>query len=154
MVSSHANILHELVSTLEHTGIITETKVFSIENTSTDDVLLRAEDNRTFRLGSVVETVQLGLLKGQCPTFYLPLTPQLCRAIDKASNSSLEKVFVTFPSAFWEESPDQKKGAEDSSSASFTSFAHCLHPNYSKENQEHWDIELIALSLPAFGCDA
>ncbi|KAL4958202.1 hypothetical protein BDW69DRAFT_191026 [Aspergillus filifer] len=96
-------ILHALAeSALEHAEIITEARIVLIQNTGVDDdphVLIKIEDSRTFKFNSIVITVPLGLLKRQSPTFPPPLPPQISRAIDGASYSSLEKVLIEFPSA-------------------------------------------------------
>ncbi|KAL4866475.1 hypothetical protein BDV12DRAFT_187433 [Aspergillus spectabilis] len=131
VANTHANILNALAeSAQKYAEIVTETRVTGIENINTIDsdgflsrVLVKASNNRTFEFDSVVVTVPLGLLKRQSPTFSPPLTPQIRRAIDRAHYSSLEKVLITFPSAFWEENtPNQE------TKAGSTTFAHFPPP--------------------------
>ncbi|KAL4796941.1 flavin-containing amine oxidase [Aspergillus venezuelensis] len=157
VAGTHSRILHALAeSALEHAKIITETRVVLIQNTSVDDnphVLVKTEDSRTFKFDSIVVTVPLGLLKRQSLAFSPPLPPQISRAIDRADYSSLEKVLIEFPSAFWKPVLNQD-GDRDPLSAAFTSFAHFLHPQYSKQNPEGWYVELLALTSPLFGHEA
>jgi hypothetical protein len=87
-------------------------------------------------------------LKRQEPTFSPPLPVALTRAIKNTSSSSLEKVYLTFPTAFWDtavpELESSKKGAP------LPSFSHFLHPTYSTENPKSWTLELHSLSSPDF----
>ncbi|KAL5336981.1 hypothetical protein BJX70DRAFT_389629 [Aspergillus crustosus] len=153
VANTHARILNALAeSAQKHAAIITETRVISIENVNTNNkeyIVVKAANNRTFEFDSVVVTVPLGLLKrATAPTFSPPLTPQIRRAIDRAHYSSLEKVLVTFPCAFWQEEKDTSDAKEDAASTStFSSFAHFLHPEYAHDqNPENWYVELVALS--------
>jgi len=70
----------------------------------------------------------------------------LIKAIKNTAYSTLEKVYLTFPKAFWD--------APGIDSSSF-SFAHFLHPTYSPNNPDSWTLELNALSSPElFGIHA
>ncbi|KAF7590676.1 hypothetical protein BBP40_002568 [Aspergillus hancockii] len=126
-----------------HTG----TKVVRIRGTNCSGprIPVDTEDDRIYRFGDMVVTVPLGLLKRQYPSFSPPLPPQLCRAIDTTSYSSLEKVFITFPSAFWEGTSDQDPD-DEYSLPSFVLICAFPLPQLSKEDPESWDIELITFS--------
>ncbi|KAL4969675.1 flavin monoamine oxidase family protein [Aspergillus stella-maris] len=160
VAGTHSRILHALAeSVLEHAKIITEARVILIQNTGVENdprVLVKTKDSRTFKFDSIVVTVPLGSLKRQSPAFCPPLPPQIDRAIDRANYSSLEKVLIEFPSAFWEPVSAQEAGRDPGSlsAAAFESFAHFLRPKYSKQNPEGWYVELLALTSPNFGHEA
>ncbi|KAG7289945.1 hypothetical protein NEMBOFW57_006322 [Staphylotrichum longicolle] len=96
------------------------------------------------------------------------LPHRLQRSVQNASYSSLEKVYITFPAAFWDRppttdsvpqqrmsSPTETNEAPEGPVDSFPSFFHFLRPEYVPEEQKHWTIELVPLSSPAvFGSHA
>ncbi len=88
--------------------------------------------------------VPLGCLKKEQPTFVSSQPQRLQGAIENGSYSSLEKVYIAFPTAFWDRSSDdnsQKRSADP-----FLSFAHFLRPEFVPERQKHWKIEMVLLS--------
>ncbi|EON64066.1 hypothetical protein W97_03296 [Coniosporium apollinis CBS 100218] len=69
-----------------------------------------------------------------------------------ASYSRLEKVYIAFPVAFWDSPLPGAPNADSTSpttSASFPSFAHFLHPTYVPDQQKSWTVELNLLSSAA-----
>ena len=87
----------------------------------------------------VVVTAPLGYLKRNLSIFSPPLPNQLTRAIDHISYGRLEKVYITFPAAYW--STNQPTAATNSF---FTNF---LHPTYAKEqNPSAWSLECVSLA--------
>ncbi|KAL9625894.1 MAG: hypothetical protein Q9204_007755, partial [Flavoplaca sp. TL-2023a] len=84
-------------------------------------------------------TAPLGWLKHNTNAFQPPLPPRLQTAIQNVSYGALEKVYLTFPSAFWlspGEAPNQKPF-----------FNQWLAPSYTPH---HWAVECASLSsLPA-----
>ena len=88
----------------------------------------------------VVVTVPLGYLKRNLESFSPPLPNHLIKAISHISYSRLEKVYITFPAAYWH---DDSSAAEDTSF--FTQF---LHPTYAVEqNPDAWNMEAASLAL-------
>jgi Flavin containing amine oxidoreductase len=151
VASSHAAILHSLAeSALDNAEIHLRTRVVSVESIGQTEqfpkVLVRSED-RQFEFDAVVVTVPLGCLKRQEPTFCPALPPAITRAIGNSSYSSLEKVYITFPTAFWDlPASDSEKNMPKE--AEPLHFAHFLHPTYSPENIGSWAVELNFLSSP------
>jgi hypothetical protein len=146
---------------LKHAEILLRTKVINIENKDTSNgrkVLVTSAENQTWEFDDVVITIPLGALKCGLPKFNPPLSPEITRAIKNTSYSRLEKVYITFPKAFWE-SPTSSAPSPESDSQStpaFQSFANFLHPTYSPTtNPQSWTLEVNSLSSPStFGSNA
>lgn len=118
VASTYKAILDRVAKTaLAHADIHFSTKVWSIESdrpSMSDDtesdvsnprILLRTSNHLhpTLEFDEVVLTTPLGWLKHHHPTaFKPPLPSRLCRAIKNISYGHLEKVYITFPTAFWD----------------------------------------------------
>ena len=98
------------------------------------------DDTMTF--DEVIVTCPLGWLKRNISSFSPPLPARITTAIEHISYGRLEKVYVTFPTAFWLSSTP--KGTV---TAFFSQF---LPPTYAPEqNPERWTTECVSLaSLP------
>lgn len=93
----------------------------------------------------VVVTAPLGYLKRNLSIFSPPLPNQLTRAIDHISYGRLEKVYITFPAAYW--TTNQPTAANNEF---FTNF---LHPTYAKaQNPSAWSLECVSLAALPNGC--
>ncbi|KAK4096814.1 amine oxidase [Parathielavia hyrcaniae] len=106
-------------------------------------VTVTTSDGQTVSFDEVVMTTPLGWLKHSHATvFNPPLPPHLSAAIANISLSQLEKVFITFPSAFW------KKHCTDKDQ--FPSYTNWLSPAYAPSTnpsqwpQEIWDLSSFA----------
>jgi hypothetical protein len=148
---------------LKHAEILLRTKVINIENKDTPEgrtVLVTSSENQTWEFDDVVITIPLGALKCGLPKFNPPLSPEITLAIKNTSYSRLEKVYITFPKAFWESpassSPSPSSESDSQSTSPFQSFANFLHPTYTPTtNPQHWTLEVNSLSSPStFGSDA
>ncbi len=86
----------------------------------------------------VVLTTPLGWLKQHHQSVFSPALPaRLTSAIANISLSQLEKVFITFPSAFW----------KTQSGESFPCYTNWLTPRYAEStNPYHWPQEIWDLS--------
>jgi hypothetical protein len=162
ITSSHKKILHSVAEkALNKAEIFLSTKVIGVESRSDTEkypkVFVRTDD-QVFEFDEVVVTVPLGCLKRQDLIFSPPLPTSITRAIENTSYSSLEKVYIAFPTAFWDSPAGPALESEKSppkKAAAFSSFAHFLHPTYSLENPQSWTLELNSLSSPElFGSDA
>ncbi|KAG7009930.1 hypothetical protein G7Y79_00001g002020 [Physcia stellaris] len=112
------------------------TKVAS--NTKPDDgVAVSTNTNDTPLLyDEVVVTAPLGYLKRNLSIFSPPLPNQLTRAIAHISYGRLEKVYITFPAAYWT--------TNHANNDFFTNF---LHPTYAKsQNPSAWSLECVSLA--------
>ncbi|RDW86478.1 flavin monoamine oxidase family protein [Aspergillus mulundensis] len=113
----------------------------------------QAGENHTF--DEVVVTCPLGWLKRNKATFTPELPPRLSTAIDAISYGRLEKVYITFPEAFWNIKvagnavalPLQTEAVVNGSSAKL-SFAQFLNPTYHTDHPEEisWDQECFSLA--------
>jgi hypothetical protein len=115
-------------------------------------VLIRAE-GRIFEFDEVVVTVPLGCLKRSTPSFIPSIPQDLRRAITTSSYSSLEKVYLAFPVAFWDSPISATSNPASVPSSPFPdslSFVHFLHPSYVPEEQKFWTLELNSLSSSAY----
>jgi hypothetical protein len=116
--------------------------------------------NTALEFDEVVVAVPLGCLKRNAVAFSPPLPPPICAAIENASISSLEKVFVTFPKAFWDsdapahgvvdDAPIDQKGSH----GYFPGFADFLNPSYAPETHRSFALEVNSLSNPHVFGDA
>lgn len=119
------------------------TKVIAIESQSTSadeqrQILVRTEDGREKYFDEVILTTPLGWLKRHLSalTPELPLT--VTNAINHIGYGRLEKVYITFPCAFWQDA-SQKTGKPF--------IFQFLAPTYASDhNPEGWTIECISLA--------
>lgn len=89
----------------------------------------------------VVLTVPLGWLQRNQHVFYPELPSRLCQAIDAIGYGNLEKIFIRFPKAFWD---DVGKAAVQ---GSFPIESLFLQPKYApKTNPHQWRQEIISFS--------
>lgn len=103
-------------------------------------VTLTTTDSKTHTFDEVILTTPLGWLKKNLHAFSPPLPPRIAAAIAHISYGRLEKVYITFPKAWWL-TPGRP-------APFFTQF---LSPTYSTAtNPEKWSIECTSLAaLPA-----
>lgn len=89
-------------------------------------------------------------MKSGTPKFVPDLPQNIERAIEGASCSGLEKVYLAFPSAFWEESSatDTTKGSTVQE-PEVSILTHFLRPDYVPAHQQEWRLEVVALSSPS-----
>jgi hypothetical protein len=89
----------------------------------------------------LVVTCPLGWLQQNPQAFDPALPPSLTKAINSISYGCLEKVYISFPKAFWLQ-PDPKNGGRKAQG-----FAQWLSPNYALDtNPERWTIEVVELA--------
>ncbi|KAF9073868.1 hypothetical protein BDP27DRAFT_1288825 [Rhodocollybia butyracea] len=125
----------------EEAKIMLGKKVVSVQTedrSSGKQVSVTCDDVSTDQFDEVVMTTPLGWLKTHPNCFAPPLPPRLTSAIDNLKLSQLEKVFITFPSAFW---------ISDSTTDSFPSYTNWLRPLYADDtNPHHWPQEIWNLA--------
>lgn len=111
----------------------------------------------------LVVTCPLGWLQRNPGAFEPPLPAHLTRAINSISYGCLEKVYISFPRAFWLASGDGADVAGNESShqksrtpRTMTGFAQWLAPRFAPEtNPSRWTVEVLELaSLAAPGSSA
>ncbi|MCJ1365539.1 hypothetical protein MMC16_004662 [Acarospora aff. strigata] len=161
VASTYKAILDRVAETaLANGNIHLSTTVTSIESipSRTDDenpkTLLRTTTGSIHTFDEVVVTAPLGWLKRNKAAFVPNVPPRISRAIDNISYGRLEKVYATFPSAFWDSPTATSEPVianGKSSTTHYPGFTHFLSPTYaSPTNPECWNQELVNLaSLPA-----
>lgn len=113
----------------------------------------------------VVCTMPLGWLKRNQDAFEPPLTPRMTKAISSIGYGTLDKVYITFPKAFWNVPVDTASSttidpgkktpnvtattqplhqpnsntSSNGSGQNYPGFTHWLSPTYAKSNPECWD---------------
>ncbi|MCJ1392979.1 hypothetical protein MMC18_005851 [Xylographa bjoerkii] len=122
-------------------------------------VVVKTSDGQEQEFDEVVVTTPLGWLKHNTD-FLDPLTPRLSQAIDSVSFGRLEKVYIRFPNAFWDESSLLPNGkltegtllhgrapTSTPSPSSRTSFMHWISPSYATaSNPKQWRLETVSLA--------
>ncbi|KAH6647507.1 hypothetical protein BKA67DRAFT_577696 [Truncatella angustata] len=105
---------------------------------SAGPVVVTTDDGTKLWFDEVVMTTPLGWLQKHLGSFSPPLPSRLELAIKNLKLSQLEKVFITFPSAFW---------ISDNTSDSFPSYTNWLSPQYAKDtNPDGWPQEIWNLA--------
>ncbi|KAH8811690.1 flavin-containing amine oxidoreductase [Xylogone sp. PMI_703] len=125
---------------LKEAEIKLSTFVKSFQTDGKDGTTLVTENGDTLKFDEVVVTSPLGWLKKNSQAFHPPLPERLLQAIDSIGYGCLEKVYVTFPRAFW-------KSETHAPSDAFSGFVQWLAPNYSTStNPKRWGVEGVILS--------
>ncbi|KAI9644079.1 hypothetical protein NHQ30_007431 [Ciborinia camelliae] len=133
-------LAHVSKTALENAKIHFLTKVTRVE-TNLDIVTVFTDDGKKLYFDEVVMTTPLGWLKNNKQAFQPPLPERLLSAVDSLGFGCLEKVYITFPHAFW---TDPKLS---SASQTFDGFTQWLSPNYTPDTNPHkWHQEIVPLS--------
>jgi len=131
-------------------------------------LVIETNDGTSEEFDEVVVTAPLGYLKRNAASMFTPpLQPRLTQAISNIGYGNLDKVYITFPSAFWDTalpsaSPptthdvDPQKATPNVTSTTtplhqppsttqqkgnhYPGFTHWLEPSYAPDtNPKHWD---------------
>ncbi|OTB14601.1 hypothetical protein K445DRAFT_62583 [Daldinia sp. EC12] len=145
--SSYSAILGRIAKAAsEQADIVLNAKVTSIDTLRYDKsgkVTLRTEAGKDYSFDQVVITAPLGWLQKNIDCFKPVLPSRLTSAFHNLKLSQLEKVFITFPSAFW---------ISDTVTDSFPAYTNWLTPSYARDTNPHgWPQEiwnLAALAAP------
>ena len=144
MASTYKDVLNAIAkAALARTELHLSTKVTSItsilEHTSERAVVVTTASDTSLVFDEVIMTAPLGWLKHNMSCFTPALPLPIIKAIENISYGRLEKVYLSFPTAFWL--------AQNPAETSF--FTQFLSPTYTNQNPEHWSIECVSLaSLP------
>ncbi|PYH92078.1 amine oxidase [Aspergillus ellipticus CBS 707.79] len=149
VASTYKNILkHVARAALHHADIRFNQPIVKIESeprTSPSKVTLTTAHGESSQFDEVVVTCPLGWLKRNKAAFTPSLPPRLIQAIDSISYGRLEKVYVTFPRAFWHAnnpSPTSKYRSFEN-----PTFAQFLNPDYTEHPDNIlWNQECISLA--------
>lgn len=122
------------------------------DSSSRPQIKLTTAAGETSQFDEVVVTCPLGWLKRNKSAFTPELPPRLTQAIDNISYGRLEKVYVTFPRAFWHTptNPPVINGQcpePGSSSYGQPTFAQFFNPTYaSHPTGISWNQEFLSLA--------
>ncbi|KAH0344376.1 FAD/NAD(P)-binding domain-containing protein, partial [Aureobasidium melanogenum] len=162
---------------LEKAEVKLETRVTGIKERKKeeDKVKVEVEGGDKYEFDEVVMTAPLGWLKRNKSVFVDGLTTELDKAIDAIGYGSLDKIYITFPTAFWEDTTSTKGEQNGTAHLPTTStstpnttatttplhqnsstptsyypgFTHWLAPTYASSTNPHqWDQQ--AMNLAAF----
>ncbi|KAJ5341179.1 hypothetical protein N7541_010303 [Penicillium brevicompactum] len=105
----------------------------------------------TYNFDEVVVTCPLGWLKQNTTAFSPALPPRLLSAITNISYGRLEKVYVTFPRAFWHNVPTSTSTSTSTQTSTSTVFAQFLEPTYAPHPPHiEWTQECLSFAaLPS-----
>ncbi|KAM5352581.1 hypothetical protein ACJ41O_005303 [Fusarium nematophilum] len=126
---------------IEGAQIKFQTKVerISYRSDPEEKAKIRVEGGQTLEFDEVVVTAPLGWLKRNLDAFEPALPARMTKAIDAIGYGCLEKVYITFPSAFWLAREGEDRKAQG--------FVQWLSPNYVAEsNPRRWNQEVVELA--------
>ncbi|KAI1812899.1 FAD/NAD(P)-binding domain-containing protein [Poronia punctata] len=116
-------------------------KVRCCDDENRSSLKIHTEGGETMEFDEVVFTAPLGWLKQHPGAFDPPLPTRLAQAIENIGYGCLEKVYISFPVAFWK-STQTSDGVEG--------FVQYLSPGYASDTNPHrWHQELV--DLASFG---
>ena len=129
---------------MPHIDLQLNTKVTAIasnrQSSENTPVSVTTASGARLTFDEVIVTCPLGWLKRNTTSFTPTLPSKILKAINHISYGRLEKVYFTFPTAFW-----LAQNPEDTSL-----FSQFLQPTYTEQNPERWGIECVSLaSLPS-----
>ncbi|PTB68579.1 FAD/NAD(P)-binding domain-containing protein [Trichoderma citrinoviride] len=122
-------------ATISYNSVVN--KIFS-RTKPDDEVRVQLKGGQTLSFDELVVTCPLGWLKRNLTAFDPPLPPVLTKAIGSIGYGSLEKVYISFPKAFW--LPAEGDGRR------VQGFAQWIAPKYHAENARGWNQEVVELA--------
>ncbi|KAK6864309.1 hypothetical protein PG990_006256 [Apiospora arundinis] len=123
----------------EGADIRLSTKVTQINAREDADKVTLVTDMGDLEFDEVVVTAPLGWLQQNPQAFVPALSPRLTKAINGIGYGCLEKVYISFPKAFWL--------IPDSEGRTVKGFCQWLAPKYALEsNPERWTQEVVELA--------
>lgn len=140
--STYQKVLQAVASpVLEGADVRLNTRVSKIHGKSALDAKVKLEtvDGQTLEFDEVVVTAPLGWLKQNLDAFDPPLPSRLSQAIGHIGYGCLEKVYLSFPEAFWLD-PGGEGGRK------VEGFCQWLAPKYALDtNPKRWTHEVVEL---------
>jgi len=150
VASTFTDILKKLAApALASANILLNTLVVGIENlpSSPPTVSIKTEDGKEYQFDAAVVTTPLGWLKRNLHVFDPPIPGILTKAISSISVGHLEKVYLTFPRAFWRTTTTTTPST--STADPHAGYTNWVSPSYAGATNPHaWPQE--AYDLAAF----
>ncbi|KAK3500248.1 uncharacterized protein B0T23DRAFT_38795 [Neurospora hispaniola] len=125
-------------------------EIFGKSSTGSNTVKVKTTDNQYYEFDELVLTTPLGWLKQNLQAFHPPLPPRLTTAIQSIGYGCLEKVYISFPKAFWLEPDASNNNNNDDNNnknnRTVKGFCQWLSPSYaSATNPSRWTNEIVEL---------
>ncbi|KAK1142654.1 hypothetical protein N8T08_007458 [Aspergillus melleus] len=158
VASTYRAILQHVSKTaLENAEIRFDQPIVKIASKLRDDpktpgeITLTTATGETFQFDEVVVTCPLGWLKRNQAAFTPELPTRLTQAINSISYGRLEKIYVTFPEAFWHKHTDHTSPTTSNTNGPPPTFIQFLDPTYTPHPSNiTWNQESVSLAtLPA-----
>lgn len=153
MASTFKDILTGLLlPVLNKTTLRLGCEVTRISNNQAGGIEVEAADKFRGTFKDVIVTTPLGWLKRNEDIFSPPLPPRISNAIRSLGFGNLEKVFIKFPKAFWNNPVSKvsgfaKQGAETTQNPLFPVESLFLRPEYATDtNPAKWRVEIVSFS--------
>ncbi|KAL2157653.1 hypothetical protein VTH06DRAFT_5134 [Thermothelomyces fergusii] len=114
-------------------------EIYGKSATQTGTASVKTTDGQVLEFDDVVVTCPLGWLKQNLQSFFPPLPDRVCKGIQNIGYGCLEKVYISFPTAFWlTPSPGEGRIVQG--------FCQWLAPKYALEtNPQRWISEVVEL---------
>ncbi|KAL1297383.1 hypothetical protein AAFC00_004922 [Neodothiora populina] len=156
------------------------TEVHGADEQSGNMPRITVKGGQTEAFDEVVVTTPLGWLKRNMQVFKPALTPEMVNAIESLGYGSLDKVYVTFPEAFWDSSSSSSSSsngaldpkhttpnvtattqplhqspnsdASTTPSTKYPGFTTWLSPTYNPHNAHNWQAEAMNLAALPPSC--
>ncbi|KAK6385871.1 hypothetical protein LTS17_001443 [Exophiala oligosperma] len=148
VASTYRDILAEIAKVTKHPNVdlLLSTEVTKVDYTGTSSpkVTVTTATGQKASFDEVVVTCPLGWLKRNYEKVFTPrLPPRLSEAIQHINYGRLEKLYVTFPSAFWIRDASSGKMSTDN----VPLFTHFHDPKYvDHSSNEAWNQSVMSLA--------
>jgi hypothetical protein len=154
---------HVSKAAFQHSDIRLNQPIVKIDSSLRQDpsarreITLKTATGNAHKFDEVVVTTPLGWLKRNKSAFNPGLPPRLIQAIDSISYGRLEKVYVTFPKAFWHKDPSDSRPTTNTNAKFSTyerpTFAQFLDPDYTDGPEGMlWNQECLSLAALPVHC--
>ena len=150
VASTYKSILEQIGRPALSSKIIKfNTEVTNISQ-STSSISLTTSNNDTSSFDEVILTTPLGWLKHNLAAFTPPLPSPLSSAITNISYGRLEKLYVTFPTAWWLTSTSPAQANSQPDLSSYPPFTHFHSPDtyhpLAPPSSTNWNQSVLSLA--------
>ncbi|CAI4217880.1 unnamed protein product [Parascedosporium putredinis] len=155
VASTFRPILDNLLSTVsDSVTLLLNSEVVRFESDGLGKVEVQLLNGDRVSFDSVIVTAPLGWLKRNQDAFIPPLPPRISTAISSLGFGNLDKVFIKFPTAFWDPSSPQANGSHDAGAdgspipSFFPIESLFLCPNYAAESNPGRHVTGLVRGMP------
>jgi len=154
LANTHKDVLARVSEKpLAHADVRLGQKVIAIENDVLESlegstpISVSTSTGECYQFDEVVVTIPLGWLKKNMQAFSPPMPARFLKAIDSVGYGCLEKVYITFPRAFWAGPPSEPEPKSDLGFMQWISPEYALGTNPSRWNQEAVSLAALLSSV-------